>query len=160
MVSYKTRMTRKVPDILMSMPRSVRGAYILEFCIERSIGIEVGKLGEVEFEPGWYYYLGSARNGLRGRLMRHVLGEGKQYWHVDYLTRVMAPVRIWCVYSDEPLEEKMHEFVSSRAKIAINRFGCGDSRVAKSHLFYSKIRKNFYGEMKALGKACEINMLK
>lgn len=37
------------------------------------------------FPPGIYLYTGSAMNGLRGRLARHVGKRKKLRWHVDYL---------------------------------------------------------------------------
>ncbi len=46
---------------------------------------QVGSLGEVSLEPGWYLYVGSARRHLDARLRRHLRPEKRRRWHIDYL---------------------------------------------------------------------------
>jgi Uri superfamily endonuclease len=47
--------------------------------------LNVGALGEVSLQPGWYLYVGSARRGLDARLRRHLRPEKRRRWHIDYL---------------------------------------------------------------------------
>ena len=47
--------------------------------------LQVGALGEVSLEPGWYLYVGSARRHLEARLRRHLRPEKRRRWHIDYL---------------------------------------------------------------------------
>lgn len=66
------------------------GTYTLVVELHDSATIDVGALGGVAFDPGWYAYVGSA-NGPGGfaRVERHrELAAGcrdSQHWHVDYL---------------------------------------------------------------------------
>ena len=148
-------MNRKIPANLESMARDLKGAYILEFefTISRSpIRVEVGKLGPITLETGYYYYIGSARGGLRGRLIRHFTGEGKVHWHIDYLTKVIPPVRAFYVVSDEKIENKLALVLSRICTPMVKGFGCSDVRGSVTHLFYSKKRMEYCRELKEFGE--------
>jgi len=140
------------------MPRSLKGSYILEFVIERPLRFNVGKLGPVTLEPGVYYYTGSARNALRGRLHRHFSGEGKLFWHIDHITKQIQPRRAFYVESDEKLESRLVEIVLKKAVPAITGFGCSDSKTDVTHLFYSKRRCNFEVELSKFGEGGVISI--
>ena len=144
--------SRRVPQI-EEMDRSLKGAYILEFRIDEPVRITVGKLGTFRLGTGWYYYVGSARNGLRGRLLRHILGPGKLHWHIDYLTRIQPPERLWLVVTGCCVEPSMAEILGGKCTSAIARFGCSDSPAATTHLFFSGSRRDFLAEMRKLGTA-------
>lgn len=67
-----------------------RGTYSLVLEVAQPTVIEVGALGELTFEPGWYAYAGSARGpGGFKRLDRHrELAAGARevrHWHLDYV---------------------------------------------------------------------------
>jgi Uri superfamily endonuclease len=66
--------------------------------------IQVGKLGNFSFSPGWYVYTGSAfgPGGLAARVGRHVKQEKKCRWHIDYLSTRLAVDRVW--YTTNPLK--------------------------------------------------------
>lgn len=70
-----------------------RGYYIIEIEIPKRIRIRVGALGEIEFAPGRYAYVGSALGGLEQRVSRHLRGDGKKHWHVDDLLEKGRAVR-------------------------------------------------------------------
>jgi Uri superfamily endonuclease len=125
------------------LKKSDKGAYILEFRLEQPLEVQVGKLGLIRFEPGWYYYVGSAMNGLKSRLQRHIDGTGKLHWHIDYLRRKLPPSRIWYVITDKHAERQIAELVSSKCESGVIGFGCSDDPASKTHLFFSKRRKNF-----------------
>ena len=61
------------------------GCYQLLMRLEKSVKIRVGKLGEFQFPAGWYVYTGSAKNGVKARVMRHLRSNKKKRWHIDYL---------------------------------------------------------------------------
>lgn len=70
------------------------GSYVLWLHLPQPQNLTIGKLGTFTFPRGDYVYLGSARGpgGLRARLGRHLRGDGKIRWHIDYL-RAAAKVR-------------------------------------------------------------------
>lgn len=66
------------------------GTYSLVVSVDEPTVAEVGALGEVAFDAGWYAYAGSARGpGGFARLDRHVeVARGERdvcHWHVDAL---------------------------------------------------------------------------
>lgn len=66
------------------------GTYTLLLSLTTADTVEVGALGDLAFDPGWYAYTGSAlgRGGFT-RVDRHrELARGERdtrHWHVDYL---------------------------------------------------------------------------
>ena len=70
----------------MSLETDNAGVYALIVEFTESACIEVGALGEHDFEPGHYVYVGSAKQHLRQRIERHFRHEKTTHWHVDYLT--------------------------------------------------------------------------
>lgn len=70
-------------------PRS-GGTYALIVEVPEPTTVAVGALGSVEFDAGWYVYVGSALGpGGFGRVDRHrrvASGDHEvRHWHVDYL---------------------------------------------------------------------------
>lgn len=66
------------------------GIYTLLIEFTRSATVQVGSLGEINLEAGWYAYTGSAKGpGGFARLERHravALGDNDtRHWHIDYL---------------------------------------------------------------------------
>ncbi len=99
---------------------------ILENNEERSL--QVGKLGTITFEPGYYYYVGSAKK--MSRVVRHFNAKSKK-WHVDYISQVFTVVG--AILFKIPECE-----LASKIKLKkIPSFGCSDCE-CESHLFYSK----------------------
>ncbi len=73
------------------------GVYVLEIILSSPLELSVGSLGSIDFEPGRYLYVGSAKKGLRARLQRHARREKKLHWHIDYLSATVASTRalVW-----------------------------------------------------------------
>jgi Uri superfamily endonuclease len=68
----------------------VGGTYTLLVEVLESATIDVGALGTITFDPGWYAYCGSALgSGGFARVRRHrELAAGERdtrHWHIDYL---------------------------------------------------------------------------
>ena len=129
--------------IIDELKKSDKGAYILEFRIDKPLEIEVGNLGTIVFQPGWYYYVGSAMNGLKARLQRHIDGTGRVHWHIDYLRRKIPPARVWYIVTTKYVERDIVKLVMSKCKTGVKGFGCSDDPASKTHLFFSRRRQNF-----------------
>ena len=110
-----------------------RGAYILIGQIETNIHIPIGKMGIVDFEPGYYLYVGSARKNLKARLHRHSRRHKKLFWHIDYLLEKARLIQLLPIRTPEDLE---CELASELSQIAtpVPGFGCSDC-ACQSHLF-------------------------
>ncbi|MDK2795751.1 MAG: hypothetical protein PWQ22_1465 [Archaeoglobaceae archaeon] len=103
-------------------------SYVLVLYNEKHRRIEVGKLNAIDFEPGFYYYVGSAKR--LSRVKRH-FGEKKKKWHIDYISEVFEV--LGAVLFD--LQEC--ELAKKINLPKIKGFGCSDCN-CDSHLFYSK----------------------
>jgi Uri superfamily endonuclease len=133
------------------------GTYTLVLELREQATIEVGALGDVRFDPGWYAYVGSARgSGGFERVKRHQqLAAGERdtrHWHVDYLlghpaTRIDAvertanvdgECRLAGVLDGDPIPE----------------FGCSDCG-CHSHLFYDASRATLLAAVVAGHKLLE-----
>lgn len=148
---YEAMVIERLKDI-DSMAPGDKGTYVLEMRLSVKMTFTVGKLGEFCIQRGWYYYVGSALNGLRGRLRRHFLRTGKIHWHIDYLTRIVKPSRIWFVVSEKRYENQIALILGDRIDIGIPGFGCSDSPLSGTHLFYSKKRIDLDVALSGIGR--------
>ncbi|MEM2086143.1 MAG: GIY-YIG nuclease family protein [Archaeoglobaceae archaeon] len=103
-------------------------SYILILYNHHGQRIEVGKLGVFDFEPGYYYYVGSAERISRVR--RH-FGKKTKKWHIDYISEVFEVIGAILVNLEEC------ELAKKVKLLPIKGFGCSDCD-CYSHLFYSK----------------------
>lgn len=108
--------------------------------LPKDTSIVIGKKGEFKFPKGYYVYTGSAKNGLKARVERHLRKEKKHFWHIDYLLD-FASIRKVCLFSNDkfgecPLNLKMLERL--KAKIIMPRFGLSDCRCPAYLFFLSK----------------------
>jgi sugar fermentation stimulation protein A len=124
-----------IPYSLLKAEFADRGAYLLLIRLDRKLTIEVGKLGSHTFAPGYYVYAGSAMNGLRSRLARHLRRKKKQHWHIDYLTAVADAITPVPIVSSERLECALAQSVSVLSGKTLTGFGSTDCR-CPAHLFY------------------------
>ncbi len=118
------------------------GTYTLVIAMPTGQTVEVGALGECDFESGWYAYTGSAFGpGGFGRVDRHrELAAGERdtrHWHVDYLlgtdgVRVDAVVRSPGV----DIECAVAQSVDGTPVPAFGSSDCG----CESHLVYDSKR--------------------
>jgi len=112
-----------------------KGCYILIIELDDPLTIQVGRLGSLSFNPGYYAYVGSALGGLRARLERHRRSEKRLFWHIDYLLQVASLRRImWCQTAGR-IECALGHYFSNR-HVCITDFGSSDCS-CKSHLFYA-----------------------
>lgn len=113
----------------------MKGIYVLLIRVRDDASIDVGKLGTIEFSAGFYAYVGSALNGLDGRIKRHLRINKKRHWHIDYLLEVATIEEVIYAETEESLE---CELADSLAELeVVEQFGSSDCK-CKSHLFFSK----------------------
>ncbi|MFO7795441.1 MAG: GIY-YIG nuclease family protein [Promethearchaeati archaeon] len=124
----------------------MKGSYILIIELAKSLKLKIGALGEIEFFPGFYAYIGSAMgkigsSTLLNRVKRHLKApaEKKSHWHIDYLLNdentnivkiLLCPckTKLECILADE---------IKNNADDLILGFGCSDCK-CDTHLFYFK----------------------
>lgn len=117
--------------------------YVLKLRNERDIKINVGSLGDIKFEKGWYGYVGSSRSDKFKRVDRHIqLSRGDsdtRHWHIDYL--ITHP----CVTIDSYFKHTDSEecVVSNSVDLeGIESFGCSDCN-CETHLYYHEQETEF-----------------
>ena len=115
----------------------MKGCYCLTIHVNDSKTIRIGKLGKIEFNKGYYVYVGSAMNSLESRLNRHLSDNKKLHWHVDYLLKKAEITDI--IYNEKrKVECELSNYISKRTD-GIKYFGCSDCD-CESHLYYFKNR--------------------
>ena len=114
-----------------------RGSYLLVLRLEREKLIEVGRLGKLIFQKGYYIYVGSAMSNLRARIERHRQKRKKKHWHIDYLTQVTDGFLSIPIRSSQRQECEIAQSLSSIMKSGPSGFGSSDCHCL-THLFYSE----------------------
>lgn len=120
-----------------------KGVYSLLIELKAETSIQVGKLGRIRFSSGFYIYTGSAMgNGgssLRGRIMRHLSNDKKNFWHIDYFLSSKFSKVLGVVFA-ETVESREHDVVNmlkENAEVICRKFGASDcERSCVSHLLY------------------------
>jgi sugar fermentation stimulation protein A len=112
------------------------GAYALILRNKRQKNIEIGRLGKIHFDEGYYVYIGSALGSLDARIRRHTLKRKKQFWHIDYISpSVMELERTLPIRRKDRIESDLAKRVSRLCDRNVKGFGSSDS-TESSHLFY------------------------
>lgn len=135
------------------------GTYILVMRLKHPARVVVGALGTFDLDAGYYLYVGSALNGLAGRLRRHRRTGGKRlHWHIDYLRAQAALIEIWWTASPKRLECEWAAIVRGLPGMSepMAGFGASDCRCV-SHLFYSH-RKPAIDEFAARWSEADVHL--
>ena len=112
----------------------MKGSYILEIELKNNKTIKIGKLGDIFFKKGTYFYVGSALNGIESRIKHHLKKDKKNHWHIDYLLRYATIKRV--VYKENAIREECNIAKQlSKYLTPIHGFGCSDCK-CDSHLFF------------------------
>jgi Uri superfamily endonuclease len=129
------------------------GCYTLVMRLPRARSIRVGRLGRVLFPRGVYVYVGSAlgSGGLRSRVGRHLRGDGKVRWHIDYLRRRAIAAVEACFYT---VADKSFECEWSKALAALP-----DATVPVPHFGSSDCRTGCRSHLIAFPPGCELNAI-
>jgi len=117
----------------------MKGSYILVIKLKEKKSIQIGKLGKIIFEKGFYVYVGSALNGLEQRINRHLRKNKKKHWHIDYFLEFTNIVGI--IYKESQTRDECNIAIELDKYLAsIPDFGCSDCK-CKSHLFFGSYEK-------------------
>lgn len=117
----------------------MKGCYCLIIKLNKDTTIKIGKkLGKIDFNKGYYVYVGSAMNSLESRIKRHLSDEKKLHWHVDYLLRKAEITDVIYNESKRKIECDLSQLISHKSE-GIEDFGCSDCE-CESHLYYFKNR--------------------
>ena len=111
-----------------------RGAYLLLLRLPEARALEIGRLGEMQAQAGWYIYVGSAMAGLDARLQRHQRRRQRFHWHIDYLRDVAAEVVPLPIRSSLRQECDLAAAVGRLYPATMPRFGASDCS-CPGHLF-------------------------
>jgi len=111
----------------------VKGSYILLVELATEKNILVGKLGCISFPKASYAYVGSAMNGLRARLDRHLREEKKTHWHIDYFLKEAEIKEIIICPAEERVECSLAQALAEEFQ-SILGFGTSDCK-CRSHLY-------------------------
>jgi len=121
------------------MTKAIKGIYTLLIKLDRSQTITIGKMGKISFSVGYYAYVGSALNGLDGRIVRHLRKDKLFHWHIDYFLQKAQVAEVLWSSTDKNEECALAGYHMGKL-FPIPRFGCSDCR-CRSHLFFSKDRR-------------------
>jgi len=111
----------------------VKGVYAVFLKLDEKRYIEVGALGEIEFDEGIYAYVGSAMNSAEKRIERHLSEVDNLHWHIDYFSAVAEPANYFILPEDSEYECIMADILSRHGD-PIPGFGSSDCNCS-SHLF-------------------------
>jgi len=121
------------------------GAYFLVIRLTKPRTITVGKLGRFSFAHGYYLYCGSAKKGIRARVVRHLRQKNKRlHWHIDYLLAdPAAEVITTHAFVNREECELVKVLITCGGKPHPLGFGASDCRAGcRSHLvFFNSIGK-------------------
>ena len=116
------------------MDSGEKGGYILLLRLTERSEIRIGRLGTIQFDSGYYAYIGSAMAGLKQRVLRHLRKEKKLHWHIDFLLEKALIENIIVCQSMERNECDIAGEIAKRYRV-INGFGSSDCK-CPGHLFY------------------------
>jgi Uri superfamily endonuclease len=115
------------------------GTYALVLFCETNTRIQIGRLGMMQLQRGYYVYVGSALapGGLRARITHHQQLTIRPHWHIDYLQAQTRLHSVWLRYGGRRQE---HEWARAMQKVGgaaipLPRFGASDCS-CPSHLYF------------------------
>lgn len=122
----------KLGNIMEDDLPATSGTYVLHFEISRRQSISVGRLGRRILVAGDYFYVGSAcgAGGLRARVGRHLRGDGKPHWHIDYVRASTPVTSVFYAAAPHPIECRWSQALAQlpTAFIPVPQFGSSDCR--------------------------------
>jgi Uri superfamily endonuclease len=120
-----------------------KGIYQLLIYLPKNVSIVIGKKGEFRFPKGYYIYTGSAHNGLKKRVGRHLRKDKKHFWHIDYLLDFASIKKVY-FFTNSKLEEcalNVKMLKEPEAKIIMPKFGSSDCGCPAHLVFFEKMPK-------------------
>ena len=115
------------------------GTYALILYCAGNARIQIGRLGTMQLQRGYYVYLGSAfgPGGLRARIAHQQKLSSRPHWHIDYLRAHTRLHSAWLVYDGRRHEHHWARAMQKEkgAVIPFSRFGASDCS-RPSHLYF------------------------
>ena len=115
------------------------GTYALLLSFATDELIQVGRLGNLRLQPGFYVYIGSAlgSGGVRGRLAHHMRPAERFHWHIDYLQKETKLEAVWFCYNRKSREHDWARRFAAMPEASVPMAGFGSSDCdCESHLFF------------------------
>jgi len=113
------------------------GAYLCILRLRENKKIRVGALGELDFQKGFYTYVGSALKNLNKRMARHKKKGKKLFWHIDYLREEAEFAAILPIRSSDDLECGLARSMKGLFEQSVKGFGASDC-ACPAHLFFDE----------------------
>jgi sugar fermentation stimulation protein A len=113
------------------------GSYLLVLQLGRERLLEIGGLGKVQLQKGFYIYVGSAMRNLRARIERHRRKRKGMRWHIDWLRQVADGFLSLPIRSSQRWECRIAQALSAIVKPGPSGFGSSDCR-CPTHLFWTE----------------------
>ncbi|MFQ5628965.1 MAG: DUF123 domain-containing protein [bacterium] len=114
---------------------------MIQHCL-RARCIQIGRLGEIHTQKGYYIYIGSAfgPGGVRARVNRHLRITDFRHWHIDYLRPFVQILEVWYSHDQVRREHQWAEIfgLTPGLDIPLNGFGASDCR-CPAHLFFAEV---------------------
>jgi Uri superfamily endonuclease len=110
----------------------MKGVYVLIIQVKQPVKVQIKSLGDTEFDPGVWVYVGSAMGtgstSIKNRLRRHFRKEKTIYWHIDYLLNEDIEIEkaIWA-QSERHLECELAQSLASNDEFNAGPKGFGAS---------------------------------
>ncbi|OLS30239.1 MAG: hypothetical protein ThorAB25_11340 [Candidatus Thorarchaeota archaeon AB_25] len=110
----------------------MKGVYVLIIQVKKPVKVQIKSLGDTEFVPSVWAYVGSAMGtgstSLKNRLRRHFRKEKTIYWHIDYLLNEDIEIEkaIWA-QSERHLECDLAQSLASNNEFNAGPKGFGAS---------------------------------
>lgn len=124
--------------MLFSLTETVKAVYAAFFRLEEKKSIEVGALGEIDFSPGIYVYVGSAMTNVEKRLERHFGSTGNKHWHIDYFSEKTEPLDYFILPESSEFECVLSG-IAAELGDPVENFGSSDCNCT-SHLYRIRSR--------------------
>jgi Uri superfamily endonuclease len=121
------------------MIQSLPGTYTLVLHSSGHKPVNIGRLGTLVLQPGFYVYVGSAfgPGGLKARITHHCKRARRPHWHIDYLRPALKLCEIWFTYDRTRREHQWAQIHAQTrgAQLPLPGFGSADCR-CPTHLFF------------------------
>jgi len=105
------------------------GTYALVLLSDAIQTLEIGRLGKLTTEPGYYIYVGSAfgPGGVAARVSRHYRRDKPMHWHIDYLRPAVQLLEVWYTYDSQRRECSWSNVLASMKASCVPLAGFGSS---------------------------------
>ena len=130
------------------------GTYALTFECCRAMTVEVGRLGSIDLETGYYLYVGSALGpgGVKARVERHWRQVKRRHWHIDYVGEYLTPVEVWYLHGISREEHRWVALFTAEPDVSVvPGFGASDCRCS-SHFFHTSNAPDITSFTQRVGK--------